>query len=134
MTTSAADRWCYRIVELAARMLPAEQRQRYAREFTAELYGMPRSQQFRYSAQVLAHAWALRIALSSTLTQKETTMIITTRRTLRCLVRRHQWHNGWDEDRHQTVWTCKRCGARRRSDDMGDAYLLGGPSGGYSGP
>jgi hypothetical protein len=28
-----------------------------------------------------------------------------------CLVRRHQWHNGWDEDRHVTVWTCKRCGA-----------------------
>jgi hypothetical protein len=28
-----------------------------------------------------------------------------------CLVRRHQWHNGWDEERHEVVWTCKRCGA-----------------------
>jgi hypothetical protein len=37
-----------------------------------------------------------------------------------CLVRRHQWHNGWDEDRHQTVWTCKRCGATRRSDELGE--------------
>jgi hypothetical protein len=41
-----------------------------------------------------------------------------------CLVRRHQWHNGWDEDRHQTVWTCKRCGATRRSDEMGDPRLM----------
>ena len=40
-----------------------------------------------------------------------------------CLVRRHQWHNGWDEDRHQTVWTCKRCGATKRSDDMGASGL-----------
>jgi hypothetical protein len=31
---------------------------------------------------------------------------------LMCLVRRHQWHNGWDTDRHETVWTCKRCGAK----------------------
>jgi hypothetical protein len=36
-----------------------------------------------------------------------------------CLVRRHQWHNGWDEDRHQTLWTCKRCGATRSSDENG---------------
>jgi hypothetical protein len=43
-----------------------------------------------------------------------------------CLVRRHQWHNGWDEDRHQTVWTCRRCGATRRSDEMGDPRLMPG--------
>jgi hypothetical protein len=46
-----------------------------------------------------------------------------------CLVRRHQWHNGWDEDRHQTVWTCKRCGAMKRSDEMGDPRLIGGVNG-----
>ena len=40
-----------------------------------------------------------------------------------CLVRRHQWHNGWDEDRHRTVWTCKRCG-KRRSDETGDPRTL----------
>ncbi len=33
-----------------------------------------------------------------------------------CLVRRHQWHNGWDEERHVTVWTCKRCGKERREE------------------
>jgi hypothetical protein len=35
-----------------------------------------------------------------------------------CLVRRHQWHNGWDEDRHQTVWTCNA--VARRGADPGD--------------
>jgi hypothetical protein len=38
---------------------------------------------------------------------------------LKCLIGRHQWHNGWDEDRHQTLWTCKRCGATKRSDGRG---------------
>ena len=33
-----------------------------------------------------------------------------------CLVRRHQWHNGWDEERHLTVWTCKRCGKTKDGD------------------
>ena len=37
---------------------------------------------------------------------------------LTCLVRRHQWHNGWDEERHLTVWTCKRCGKTRVSSDQ----------------
>jgi len=34
-----------------------------------------------------------------------------------CLVRTHQWHNGWDEERHLTVWTCKRCGKTKVSSD-----------------
>jgi len=33
-----------------------------------------------------------------------------------CLIRRHQWHNGWDEERHLTVWTCKRCGKTKDGD------------------
>jgi hypothetical protein len=36
-----------------------------------------------------------------------------------CLVRRHQWHNGWDEERRQTVWTCQRCGATKKSQETG---------------
>jgi hypothetical protein len=48
-----------------------------------------------------------------------------------CLVRRHQWYKGWDEERHLTVWTCKRCGkTRASSDEMGDPTLIGGPGGG----
>ena len=65
MKARAVDPWCGRIAELAARILPVEQRQRYAREFIAELYGMPRSQQIRHSTQLLAHAWALRTVLTA---------------------------------------------------------------------
>lgn len=115
MTTAAADPWCCRVVELAARMLPAEQRQRYALEFIAELYGMPRSQQVRHSTQVLAHVWALRTALSAssrTTTQEGTmtpTTTPTTRRPLLCLLKAHHWHwaNTEDGGRYQC---CLRCG------------------------
>ena len=65
MKARAVDPWCGRIAELAARILPVGQRQRYAREFIAELYGMPRSQQIRHSTQLLAHAWALRTVLTA---------------------------------------------------------------------
>ena len=52
-----------------------------------------------------------------------------------CLVRRHQWHNGWDADRHETVWTCKRCGATRRPDGGARAgwFASGGDGGGFGG-
>ena len=96
MTARAVDPWCCRIVELAARMLPAEQRQRYALEFIAELYGMTPSQQIRHSTQVLAHSWMLRSVLSaaSPTTIEDGTMIptSTTRRPFRCLLWIHRWH------------------------------------------
>ena len=39
-----------------------------------------------------------------------------------CLIRRHQWHNGWNDYEHQTVWTCNRCGKTRGdSGSAGDA-------------
>ena len=48
---------------------------------------------------------------------------------LRCLFRRHQWHNGWDTEKRETVWTCKRCGlVRTEIDQMPDAS--GGMGGG----
>jgi hypothetical protein len=45
-----------------------------------------------------------------------------------CLVRRHQWDHGLDEDQHLTVWTCKRCGAKRGSPGtgVGRAWKAGG--------
>ena len=47
-----------------------------------------------------------------------------------CLVRKHQWHNGWDEDQHATVWTCKRCGATRATDGTGPSSWFGAGPGG----
>jgi hypothetical protein len=43
-----------------------------------------------------------------------------------CLFRRHQWHNGWDEVEHVTVWTCRRCGKTREEPVQGDGTW--GPS------
>ena len=50
-----------------------------------------------------------------------------------CLVRRHQWHNGWDDDRHQTVLTCMRCGKTRvrfGEMDLGKIWPPGATGGG----
>jgi hypothetical protein len=30
-----------------------------------------------------------------------------------CLVRKHKWHQGWDNERRVQIWTCERCGRRR---------------------
>jgi hypothetical protein len=120
MTVRTVDPWCGRIVELAARLLPAEQRQRYALEFIAELYGMPRSQQARHSTQVLAHAWALRTALNaaSRTTTQERTMTPTTRRSLPCLLGIHHWHwaNTEDGERYRC---CLRCGLDKTESAAG---------------
>lgn len=37
-----------------------------------------------------------------------------------CLARGHQWHNGWDDVEHATVWTCRRCGKIREEPVEGD--------------
>jgi len=44
---------------------------------------------------------------------------------LTCLVKRHQWHNDWDDFRHQTLWTCTRCGKTRYPDTPGEAHFVG---------
>ena len=128
MTTPRADPWCSRVVELAARVLPTEQRHRYALEFIAELYGMPRSQQIQHSIHVLAQAWALRTALANAgpAPTQEITMTVKTSRPFRCLLRLHQWR--WtsteDGDRFEH---CVRCG-RERTEKVG--YWNGGWNGG----
>jgi len=45
-----------------------------------------------------------------------------------CLIRRHQWHNGWNDYSHQTTWTCKRCGKTKAGDSgsAGDARSRNG--------
>jgi hypothetical protein len=76
VTRQAPGRVSCRIVELAARTLPAAHRERYRREFTAELYFLPPSQQVRHATQVMSQAWALRAALGRPApgTQGETTV------------------------------------------------------------
>ena len=46
---------------------------------------------------------------------------------LRCLFRRHQWHNGWDAEKHEPVWTCKRLGrAGANHGSIGDSATRAG--------
>ena len=102
------------VVELAAWVLPTEQRHRYALEFIAELYGMPRSQQIRHSVHVLSQAWALRAALAETglAPTQEKIMTVETSRSIRCLLSFHRWR--WasteDGDRYEH---CVRCGRNK---------------------
>ena len=116
MNAPVADPSCCRVVELAARLLQAEQRQRYAMEFIAELYGMPRSQQVRHSIQVLTHAWGLRTVLTATSADhpQEGSMTLANRRPFRCLLRIHRWHWVSTED-GERYECCLRCG-RDRTD------------------
>lgn len=117
-----------RVVELAAAVLPAAQRQRYALEFIAELYGMPRSKQMHHSIQVLASAWQLRAALAeaSPTPVQEDIVMTTTRRPLRCRLRLHQWHWASAED-GERYECCLRCG-KDRTGQVG-----GGPKLGFAG-
>ncbi|WP_375425833.1 hypothetical protein [uncultured Friedmanniella sp.] len=96
-------------------MLPAGQRERYAREFVAELHGMPRSRQLRHSLNVLACSWALRTALSTTNapSPEETIMTTTARRPWPCRLRRHRWDDRQNPETAERYEICLRCDAYR---------------------
>ena len=112
MTARRANPWCCRAAEAAAHILPAADRQRYALEFIAELYDMPLSQQVRHSAQLLAHAWALRTTLAESGHPKmEETMTLTTARPLACRLGRHRWH--WISNEDTRLQCCLACGQEK---------------------
>ena len=134
MNEPAASLWCCRLVELATLMLPAQQRQRYAREFVAELYGMPRSHQFRHSLSVLACSWALRTALqtSTATSPKESLMTTTaTRRPWACRLGRHRWDDRQNPETAERYEICVRCDAYRdhQAAAPGAGFGIGGGGG-----
>ena len=117
-TTPRPGRWPARAVQWAAAILPADQRQRYAVEFIAELYGLPARQQLRHTLGVLSTAVALRAALAHTspASTQGNIMVITSTRPLRCRVGLHRWHpaNTTDGQRYDA---CLLCGK-----DRGERY------------
>jgi len=134
MTTPRADTWCCRIVEVAARLLPPAQRQRYALEFIAELYGMPRSQQARHSIQVLASAWQLRAVLAEagpTLAQGDimTRTPTVQHRPLRCRLGIHDWQTARTQE-GDPYESCTRCGKDRSQIIGGGPWSAFGAGGG----
>ena len=127
--------WPAHAVEWAAAILPAAQRQRYALEFIAELYGMPSRQQLRHALGVLASAVALRAALAETSPDptQGTIMITTPARPLRCRVNLHRWHTTSTTD-GQRYDACVFCGKDRGERYSG--FVSGGsgmPGGGLGG-
>ena len=130
MTARSANPWFCRAVEAAAHILPAADRQRYALEFIAELYDMPLSQQVRHSAQLLAHAWALRTALAESGHPKmEETMTLTTARPLACRLGRHRWH--WISIEDTRFQCCLVCG-QEKTVQLWNAKYNGSMGGGWS--
>ena len=112
MSLSAPARVPRQLVELAARMLPAAHRERYRREFTAELQFIPRANQLRYATQVLSRTWSLRLALTEPAPEVigESTMKKASTRPLSCRLHLwHQWRRHFTEDGARYK-ACAKCG------------------------
>lgn len=96
--------------------LPRRHRERYGREFTAELYAVPRENQLGYAAAVLSRAWALRAALDQTdhTTTKESEMAERPATPLLCRLHlRHQWRRFQTEEGDRYT-ACVKCGKEHR--------------------
>lgn len=110
-SASTPSPWCCRIVELAARVLPQQQRQRYALEFIAELYDQPRGWQFQHAVSILTHSWQLRTALGTDTSLGD---IMTTntqaKRPLLCRFGVHDWQYERNPESGETFQRCSRCG------------------------
>jgi hypothetical protein len=105
------------LVTIAARTLQATHRSRYQQEFTAELYGMPRSHQIRHALQVLALAWALRSALDRSSAPALGEAMQQPRNPLAC--RANLWHTWrtFKTDDGGRYRACAKCGK-----DLPDNY------------
>jgi hypothetical protein len=124
MTGPASPRAPVYVVGLAVRLLSAPHRDRYRREFSAELFDVPGEDQLRYALRVLSRTWALRAALTAhaPATIGETTMT----KPLRCILRLHTWRTVHNEE-GQPYQACTRCAAERESLSLSNHM---GPSGG----
>jgi hypothetical protein len=103
--------WAGAAVRLAARLQPtAQDRARYRSEFLAELHGLPRADQGRYAAGVLATAPALRAALQDDggrIDEGKAPMSFWRR--LSCRLGFHRWKVQSTEDGSRYV-ECTACG------------------------
>lgn len=62
MNSEPPTRIAGHIIKVAVWTLPRSHRNRYDREFTADLCSLPKEQQFGYATHVLSRTWALRAA------------------------------------------------------------------------
>jgi hypothetical protein len=97
-------------VDLAVRMLPAEHRERYAIEFYADLFGLPRKEQRRQALGVLLNVQQLAWALGDPAPDLERRPA--RRRDVRCMLHLHHYarrHILHPEDGVHFMLECTRC-------------------------
>ena len=106
-----ASRW---VAGAAAGALPRRaDRERYRREFVAELYGLRPAERARYVAGLLSQVLALRAALGTANHPQELPMSTSIRAPFRCRVlRMHRWM-GHGAPHHGHVRICTLCGEER---------------------
>jgi hypothetical protein len=114
------------LLDLAVRAVPAGHRERYAREFAAELHEVPAGQRFRYTLGLLLAAPALRSALSGA-TAPAPHEVVRARKPLRCRLGRHRWGMQSAEDGTRFE-ACLRCDKDRPPGNYGS----GGSEGSWS--
>ena len=129
--------WAAVLVRLSVRFLPAGAiRDRYRREFLADLHGITRREQVSYSAGVLLHAIPLRVAVRTgyrrSLT-KGSDMVIRRSRPLLCLLNiHHHWQaeSTSDGSRYLRCTRCGKDGTGRLDTSSGDIAAMGAAIGG----
>jgi hypothetical protein len=134
-TCAPALPWPSRLVRLATHALPAgAARERYRREFLAELAGMSSSRQARHAAGILTHSLALRAAVRGTQAGPSEDVVTRTTTPLLCRTNLHhrwEWAHTTDGERYIR---CSRC--LKEKDSGAGGRWVGGVSmgGGYTGP
>lgn len=112
--------WARGLIALAAAPLPRASRDRYRREFIADLHGQSRAGQLTYARHVLACSVPLRLAIRSSgkaSVFEEIDMTARRRRPLRCRLNlHHDWHSESADDGTRYL-RCRRCG----KDETGPA-------------
>ncbi len=102
------------LIALSGRVLPGGSvRDRYKREFVAELYGMTRAQQTAHALQIVASSWSLRSAMSHPQREGNTMLSVLRSKPLLCLLNvHHHWElqSSPDGDRYER---CSKCGKDR---------------------
>ncbi|HEY2299588.1 MAG TPA: hypothetical protein VGH43_17780 [Jatrophihabitans sp.] len=106
--------WARALIAASVPVLPRSARARYEEEFIADLYGMSRIEQARYTGHVLAGCVSLRLAVRSAVGRTSTLegIDMTPRqcRPLRCRLNlHHDWHDE-STDNGTRFQRCRRCG------------------------
>ena len=122
------------LVRLAVRALPVGPvRDRYRREFLAELYEMSTRRQTTHMMAILANAWALRAAVTSQANREAAVATFFAHKPLICRLNlNHRWVTCRAED-GGVYQRCRRCG-KDRLGVVGDPHEMWKHTDGEPGP